>query len=87
MNHYRDSKEYARRLLDLIHREADSPITVMEVCGTHTVAIARSGLRELLPENIRLLSGPGCPVCVTDDQDLDRVIALARERGVILATF
>lgn len=87
MNHCRDSKEYARHLLELIHREVDSPITVMEVCGTHTVAIARSGLRELLPERIRLLSGPGCPVCVTDDQDIDRVIALARERGVILATF
>jgi hydrogenase expression/formation protein HypD len=59
----------------------------MEVCGTHTVAIARSGLRELLPENIHLISGPGCPVCVTDDLDLDIVIALAREPGIIIATF
>lgn len=87
MNHYRDSKEYARYLLDTIRKEADCPLTVMEVCGTHTVAIARSGLRELLPESIRLLSGPGCPVCVTDDLELDLVIALAREKGVILATF
>jgi hydrogenase expression/formation protein HypD len=59
----------------------------MEVCGTHTVAIARSGLRELLPENIRLISGPGCPVCVTDDLDLDMVIALAREPGITMVTF
>ncbi len=83
----RNKKEYARSLLDRLHQEADRPLTVMEVCGTHTVAIARSGLRELLPENIRLISGPGCPVCVTDDADLDYAIALARERGVILATF
>ena len=82
-----NKKEYARFLLDSIHREIDRPITVMEVCGTHTVAIARSGLRELLPEQLRLLSGPGCPVCVTDDLDLDMVIALSRQEGIILATF
>ncbi len=80
-------KEYARFLLDSIHREIDRPITVMEVCGTHTVAIARSGLRDLLPDQMRLLSGPGCPVCVTDDLDLDTVMALARQEGIILATF
>lgn len=83
----KDSKEYAKALLQQIWREADRPFTAMEVCGTHTVAIARSGIRELLPKNIRLLSGPGCPVCVTDDQDLDLVMALAREKGVVLATF
>lgn len=80
-------KEYARFLLDRLHQEIDRPITVMEVCGTHTVAIAKSGLRDLLPEQMRLLSGPGCPVCVTDDLDLDLVMALSREKGVILATF
>ncbi len=80
-------KEYARYLLRQLHAEARAPLTVMEVCGTHTVAIARSGLRELLPEHIRLISGPGCPVCVTDDHDLDQVWALALQEGVILATF
>lgn len=87
MSHYKDNKGYARYLLDLIHKEADLPLTIMEVCGTHTVAIARSGLRELLPKCIRLFSGPGCPVCVTDDLDLDLVMALVREKGIILATF
>ena len=82
-----NKKEYARFLLDSIHREIDRPITVMEVCGTHTVSIARSGLRELLPEQMQLLSGPGCPVCVTDDLDLDMVMALSRQEGIILATF
>lgn len=82
-----DKKGYARYLLDRLHQEMDRPLTVMEVCGTHTVAIAKSGLRDLLPEKMRLLSGPGCPVCVTDDCDLDYVITLARQEGIILATF
>ena len=59
----------------------------MEVCGTHTMAIARYGLRELLPDGMRLVSGPGCPVCVTAMADLDRVVALARLPEVTLATF
>lgn len=63
------------------------PITLMEVCGTHTVAIARNGIRGLMPDNVRLASGPGCPVCVTSNYDIDKVIALARTPGVVLATF
>ena len=59
----------------------------MEVCGTHTVAIARNGIRSLMPEGCRLASGPGCPVCVTSNHDIDAVIALARVPGVILTTF
>ena len=59
----------------------------MEVCGTHTVSIARSGLKKLLPESIKLISGPGCPVCVTSQSDIDYAIALARQPGVIVATF
>lgn len=59
----------------------------MEVCGTHTVAIARSGLRSLLPEEIRLVSGPGCPVCVTPQGIIDKMIARAGQPGTILATF
>jgi len=80
-------KEYARFLQERLHEETERPLTVMEVCGTHTVAIAKSGLRDLLPEKMRLLSGPGCPVCVTDDYDLDLVMAVARREGLILATF
>lgn len=65
----------------------DRPVTLMEVCGTHTVAIARNGIRSLMPEQVRLASGPGCPVCVTSNQDIDCVIGLARIPGVILTTF
>lgn len=61
--------------------------TLMEVCGTHTVAIARNGIRALMPEGVRLASGPGCPVCVTSNHDIDKVIALSRVPGVIITTF
>ena len=65
----------------------DRPVTLMEVCGTHTVSIARSGIRDLMPPHVRLASGPGCPVCVTSNRDIDTVIALARVPGVEIATF
>jgi hydrogenase expression/formation protein HypD len=70
-----------------LERRGVSALTFMEVCGTHTMAIARFGLRDLLPATIRLVSGPGCPVCVTAMRDLDAVIALARLPEVTLATF
>ncbi len=63
------------------------PATFMEVCGTHTMAAFRSGLHSLMPANVRLLSGPGCPVCVTPQSDIDALIALAGEPGVILCTY
>ena len=65
----------------------DREIRLMEVCGTHTMAISRNGLRETLPANLRLLSGPGCPVCVTPTQYLDRAIAYLRQNHAIIATF
>ena len=61
-------------------------VHIMEVCGSHTMAIGRYGIRELLPENVELISGPGCPVCVTDPGYIDAAIALAG-KGAILATF
>jgi len=61
--------------------------TFMEVCGTHTMAISKAGLRPLLSPKVNLISGPGCPVCVTSDRDIDRAIAVASMPGVILATF
>jgi len=63
------------------------PVRLMEVCGTHTVAIFRHGIRDLLPEGIQLLSGPGCPVCVTSIRDVDTVIAISRDRDVAVTTF
>jgi hydrogenase expression/formation protein HypD len=72
-----------RELTEAIGR----PVRLMEVCGTHTVAIFRQGIRDLLPEVITLLSGPGCPVCVTSVKDVDTAIALAMQKGMILTTF
>ena len=60
---------------------------LMEVCGTHTMSIARAGIKSLLPEGVELLSGPGCPVCVTPAAVIDRVLALSEEPGVILASY
>lgn len=79
--------ELARHLIALIAESVDRPIKVMEVCGTHTVAIARFGLREVMPENLKLLSGPGCPVCVTANRDIDLAIEIGRQPGVVLTTF
>jgi hydrogenase expression/formation protein HypD len=62
-------------------------IQIMEVCGTHTVSIFRSGIRSLLPENLRLISGPGCPVCVTAQRYIDAAMELAMRPGVIIATY
>jgi len=64
-----------------------APMTFMEVCGTHTMAVARSGLHDFLPENVELLSGPGCPVCVTPNAYLDRAVALGRLEDVCITTF
>src|SRR5665811_2462023 len=75
------------RLAAALRAEARPDLTFMEVCGTHTMSIARYGLRELLPDSMRLVSGPGCPVCVTAMADLDRVVALARLPQTTLATF
>lgn len=78
----------ARGLVDSIRALAPkTPATLMEVCGTHTVAIARNGIRGLMPETVRLASGPGCPVCVTSNHDIDKIIALARVPEVIITTF
>lgn len=62
------------------------PVNIMEVCGSHTMAIARYGIRDILPKNVTLISGPGCPVCVTPTSYIDTAITLA-ERGVIVVSF
>lgn len=79
----------AQKLVEKISEIADGlkQITLMEVCGTHTMAIFRYGLKSLLPPNIKLLSGPGCPVCVTEDSYIDKAIAFARRDEVIVSTF
>ncbi|MDO4581032.1 MAG: hydrogenase formation protein HypD [Bacillota bacterium] len=63
------------------------PLTLMEVCGTHTMSIYRWGIKRLLPDNIRLISGPGCPVCVTPEQTLAQALALSERPELTLASF
>ncbi len=77
----------ARALADAITARSTRPVRLMEFCGGHTHAILRFGIPDLLPPTVELLSGPGCPVCVTSAADLSRAIALASVPGVILTTF
>lgn len=79
-----------KKMLEELHslvQGINRPLKLMEVCGTHTVEIFRHGIRDVIPKNITLLSGPGCPVCVTSVHDVDAAIAIAKMPGVILATF
>lgn len=62
-------------------------VNIMEVCGTHTMAIAKAGIKSVLPENVKLLSGPGCPVCVTPGEVIDKILELAMEKDVVIATY
>ena len=77
----------ARALVARIRQRSRSPLRIMEFCGGHTHAIMRYGIRQILPPAVELLSGPGCPVCVTSNRDLDYAIALASQPGVIVTTF
>ena len=76
-------------LLDKIrvYTDRSGPIRLMEICGTHTMAIARSGLRSLLPPSVTQLSGPGCPVCVTVSSYIDRLIELGTDPKNCIVTF
>jgi hydrogenase expression/formation protein HypD len=86
MDEYRDH-DLAQALSRKIKEASYKPIRLMEICGTHTMAIFRHGIRSLLPDTVDLVSGPGCPVCVTAAEDMDRSIKLAGEPGVIVVTF
>lgn len=82
----RDPK-VVKKLLRQIENLLVQPVTIMEVCGTHTMAVFRHGLKNMLPEQLKLLSGPGCPVCVTSDYVIDTALEIAKQPGVLLATF
>ncbi|OWY72503.1 hydrogenase formation protein HypD [cyanobacterium TDX16] len=75
--------EQVTSLAQLIGR----PVNYMEVCGTHTVSLFRSGVRSMLPVGLKLVSGPGCPVCVTAQRHIDAAIELATNKQVIIATY
>jgi hydrogenase expression/formation protein HypD len=86
IDEYRN-KEIAQKITREIKTISKKKVNLMEVCGTHTVSIFRNGIRTILPQNIHLLSGPGCPVCVTPIQSIDEIIALSREKDFIITTF
>ena len=86
IDEYRD-KDLIRKLSDLIKRVSNLDYTFMEVCGGHTAAIHRFGIPSLLPENIRLISGPGCPVCVTHNSFIDKAITYSKMDDIIVTTF
>ncbi len=75
------------RLREMLDGQPAGSIPLMEVCGTHTVALFRSGIRRALPPAVRLISGPGCPVCVTPNPLIDKAIAYAKTPGFTLTTF
>lgn len=83
---YRDA-DLAKNLIKAIQVESKKNLSLMEVCGTHTMSIFRHGIRSVLPSNITLLSGPGCPVCVTAQKDIDAFVEFARLENVIVTTF
>jgi hydrogenase expression/formation protein HypD len=81
------SSELGEGLVSRIGRLSKKKARFMEFCGGHTVTIFRYGIRQLLPPTIEMVSGPGCPICVTANADLDKAMALAEIPGVIIATF
>jgi hydrogenase expression/formation protein HypD len=86
IDEFRDTA-LGRGLIEHISQTSKHPISLMEFCGGHTAAIMKNGLRQLLPSHIHMLSGPGCPVCVTSVADIDRAIALSLLPDVIITTF
>jgi hydrogenase expression/formation protein HypD len=79
--------DLARALLDDIHRTVTRPWALMEVCGGQTHTIIRNGIDQLLPEQVTLIHGPGCPVCVTPLETIDRALEIASRPGVIFCSF
>src|SRR4051795_11646320 len=86
LDEYRDPR-VAGRLLEAIRRVQTRSWTVMEVCGGQTHTLVRSGIDRLVPGGLRLVHGPGCPVCVTPLEQIDRALTIAARPGVIFTSF
>ena len=86
LDEYRDSA-LVKPLVAELHKAVKKPVRLMEVCGTHTMAIFRNGVRSILPEGMEIVSGPGCPVCVTSASHMDVFIAMTEIPGVRVAIF
>ncbi len=81
------NKQIARQLAEKIRANVTHPMTIMEVCGTHTHALFAHGIRSIIPPELNLISGPGCPVCVTSQHDIDIMIKLASVPTLTICTF
>ena len=77
----------ARNLVDQIHATATKPWAMMEVCGGQTHTIVRHGIDQLLPDGVEMIHGPGCPVCVTPLEIIDKALEIAAQPGVIFCSF
>jgi hydrogenase expression/formation protein HypD len=86
VDEYRDA-QISKKLAEEIKKNSRQDIRLMEVCGTHTMSIFRNGIRNIIPASISLISGPGCPVCVTAQNEIDAFIELAGEPDTIVGTF
>lgn len=86
IDEYRNT-DLGKRLIKRISDISRRPVKLMEFCGGHTVSILKNGIRQLLPPNIEMLSGPGCPVCVTPVGDIDKAVALSSRPEIIITTF
>ena len=86
LDEFRDAK-IIHRVVGEIHRTVTRPWVIMEICGGQTHAIMRYGLDQILPSQIELVHGPGCPVCVTSLELIDKAIAIASQPDVIFASY
>ncbi len=86
INEYRDA-DLVARYLEEIHRTITRPWAIMEVCGGQTHSLVKNGILQMLPEQVRMVHGPGCPVCVTPLNLIDKAVFLALEKNVILCSF
>jgi hydrogenase expression/formation protein HypD len=86
IDEYRN-KEFVLNLAKEIRKFSKKPLRLMEVCGGHTMSIQKFGIPSLLPETVELISGPGCPVCVTSRHFIDKAVAYSRLKNVIIATY
>lgn len=86
LDEFRDP-EIAKQILSEIHKTVTKPWVIMEICGGQTHSIIRNGIDQVLPEEIELVHGPGCPVCVTPLEIIDKAIAIAGKPNVIFTSF
>ena len=86
LSEYRDQKA-AEQLVGAIRKKVTRPWTIMEICGGQTHTIVKSGLEDLLPKEITLVHGPGCPVCVTPIELIDKAVAIAKRPDAIFCSF